>query len=615
MILGAPGALWWLTLIPLIVVLYMLRARREPRVVPSTLLWERATRDLVARLPMRRLERSVLLLLQVLVVAAIALALARPSLALPGLAGNAVVFVIKTGASMQATDETPTRLAAAQRDALALLRRLGPRQPAALIAAWMRPVLVSDFTTDRAALAAAIRGLRASDAASAIDGALTLAAGLRVDGRPARAHLFSDHPPPDSRVPWHRVGRGAPNAAVVAASARRDARGSTQLLVRLEAFGGSFPSRSLDVAVDGALVAQREVRLTSQQPQALVFDLGGASGIATVTLTGRDALAADDRAAVAVGRAGLPRVLVVGDPNPVLDAVLEAVPTAAVVRTDRIAPDEWGRADLIVLDSVPPMPLPPGSYLLIGTIGTNLPVQIDGAAAEQTIRTVVAAHPVTRLADLRGVHVAGGFAMHPRAGSVLAEGEVPLVWAYEGREIRTVVLPFALSQTDLPLHPAFPVVIANAIDWLAGGPQAAPGDAPIVSAGPHRTATLLDPTGRAVTIDARDGVFALPPLERVGLYRLRAEDWERRWVVSTVDPRESDLAVTPPRGVAGSTDAPQSAQIPLTPWLLALAAAIVAGEWMLWARTIPSGQREDRLRGGRLRDGRPRDHAPGRLLR
>ncbi len=610
MILGAPGALWWLALIPLVVLLYMLRARREPRVVPSTLLWERATRDLVARLPMRRLERSVLLLLQVLAVAAIALALARLSVALPGLAGNAVVFVVKTGASMQAADEAPTRLAAAQRAALALLRRLGPRQPVALVAAGIRPVLANDFTTDRAALVAAIRGLQASDAASAIDDALTLAAGLRVDGRPARAHLFSDHPPQDPRVQWHRVGKGAPNAAVVAASARRDARGGTQLLVRLEAFGGSFPSRSVDVAVDGAPVARREVRLTPQQPQSLVFDLGGASGIATITLNGRDALAADDRAAVAVGRAGLPRVLVVGDPNPVLDAVLGAVSTSGVARTDRIAPDEWGRADLIVLDNVPPMPLPPGSYLLIGTIGTNLPVQIDGAATEQTIRTVVATHPVTRLADLRGVRVTGGFAMHPRAGSALAEGEVPLVWAYEGREIRAVVLPFALSQTDLPLHPAFPVLIANAIDWLAGGPQAGPGDAPVVSAGPHRAATLIDPAGRAVTINARDGVFVLPPLEHVGLYRLRAAGWERRWVVSTVDPRESDLAVIPSQGVPGSADAPRPAQIPLTPWLLALAAAIIAGEWILWVTTVPRGQREGRPREGRVRGDRAPERRP-----
>ncbi|MGH8705620.1 MAG: BatA domain-containing protein, partial [Burkholderiales bacterium] len=125
MSLGAPAALWWLAAIPLVVILYMLRARREPRVVPSVLLWERASRDLVARLPMRRLERSLLLLLQVLALALIALALARPLLALRGLVGDAIVIVIDTSASMQATDVNPTRLAAAQLEAVDLLGRLG----------------------------------------------------------------------------------------------------------------------------------------------------------------------------------------------------------------------------------------------------------------------------------------------------------------------------------------------------------------------------------------------------------------------------------------------------------------------------------------------------------
>ncbi|MGH8701387.1 MAG: BatA domain-containing protein, partial [Burkholderiales bacterium] len=103
MSLGAPSALWALSLIPLVVVLYMLRARREPHVVPSVLLWERATRDLVARLPMRKLERNLLLLVQILIIALIVLALARPSVPLRGFAGDAVALVIDTSASMQAT--------------------------------------------------------------------------------------------------------------------------------------------------------------------------------------------------------------------------------------------------------------------------------------------------------------------------------------------------------------------------------------------------------------------------------------------------------------------------------------------------------------------------------
>ncbi|MGQ0568162.1 MAG: vWA domain-containing protein, partial [Armatimonadota bacterium] len=543
MILGTPGALWVLGLIPLVILLYMLRARRQPQVVPSTLLWERATRDLVARMPVRRLERSLLLLLQILAIAAIGLALARPSVALPGLVGDAVVLVIGTTASMQATDESPSRFVAARRDALELLRRLGPRQMAAVVEAGRQPRMIRDFTVDRAQLTSTIRSLRPADTSGSIDEAVALAAGLRAEGRPARVHVFGDHAPGDRRAQWHRVGRGAPNAAITSVSVRRDVRGAWKLLLRLEAFGGSFPSRMLTVALDGRPLAQRRMRLAPESPQVVVVDLGDASGIVTVQLQGRDALAADDRAVVAVGRGALPRILVVGGADPVLDAVLGAVPASSVTRTERVAPHEWGRADLVVLDGIEPVSLPAGAYLLIGTFGTNLPAQIEGAMPEQTIRTVTATHPVTRLVDLRGVRVAGGLALRPQAGSTLAEDDAPLVWAYEGRGIRAVVLPFALTQTDLPLHPAFPVLVANCVNWLAGGPEVAAGDAPVVFSGSRRRATLQRPDGAVTSIEARDGLFVLPPLDRVGIYHLRTEEWERRWIVSTVDARESDLTV------------------------------------------------------------------------
>ncbi|MCL6640331.1 MAG: BatA domain-containing protein, partial [Candidatus Rokubacteria bacterium] len=475
MLLGAPAALWWLLLVPLIVLLYMLRARRQVQPVPSTLLWERATRDLIARLPVRRLERSLLLLLQVIAVALVALALARPSVALPGLAGDAVVLVVQAGVSMQATDEAPSRLAAAQAAARAMLGRLGSRQAAAVVVAGRRPVLAHDFSTDRGALAATIAGLRASDARSAADAAVALARELRADGRPARVHLFGDHPPATPDVVWHRVGRGAPNAAITRVALRAASAG-THLLVRVEAFGGEGPPRRLTVSAGGRTLAARAVRLTPGASVAEVFDLPAVEGELVVRLEGRDALAADDRAVLLAGRAGRPRVLVVGAPNPPLDAALAAVPTGGVTRADRLAPAEWARADLIVLDGLQPLMLPPGAYLLLGTLGENLPAAVEGTARDQVVRRTAATHPVTRLADLRGVRVASAVILRPRAGTVLAEGDVPLAWAYEGHGLRVVVLPFLLEQSDLALHPGFPVMVANAVAWLAGPSEVAAGE-------------------------------------------------------------------------------------------------------------------------------------------
>jgi hypothetical protein len=589
MLLGFLAALWALLLIPIVIMLYMLRARRLPQTVPSTLLWERATRDLIARMPVRKLERSILLLLQILAIAAIVFALARPSAILPGVAGDAAVIVIRTTASMQARHDQEIRLASAQREAVALIDRLGPRQRAAIVEAGRRPRVVRDFTGDKPSLRAAVSAMTASDAGGSVDDAVVLAAGLRVDGRPARVHVFSDRPPTGAgAAEWHAVGAEASNVAITSAAARRDVHGWS-LLVRVEAFGvpGDRQPRRLRVTLGDRVLAERPVRASPDAPQVVVFDLGDASGIATVRLDGSDALPADDRAVVVVGRETLPKVLAIGEPNPVLDLVLNAVPTSTVLRADAVAPRTWNRVDLVVLDGIEPLNLPPGAYLLIGTIGTNLPVQIEGNLRDQMIRSVSATHPVTRLADLRGVRVVGGMQLRSQVGTVLAEGDVPLVWAYEGRGIRAVVLPFALSQSDLALHPAFPVLIANSVAWLAGGSTVGAGEAPIVAAGGFARATLHGPTGPAVPVEAKDGAFVLPPLDRVGVYRLTADAWTRTWVVSTVDALEADLTIPSVPSQAARAGGPQSAHVSLVPWLLMAAVVVAVGEWVLWARSVP----------------------------
>src|SRR5574341_2101232 len=82
--LAVPAALWGLLVLPLIVLLYMLRTRRLDLPVSSLMLWQRARKDLAARRPVRRFERSLLLLLQLLAASLLIFALARPRVHLPG---------------------------------------------------------------------------------------------------------------------------------------------------------------------------------------------------------------------------------------------------------------------------------------------------------------------------------------------------------------------------------------------------------------------------------------------------------------------------------------------------------------------------------------------------
>lgn len=211
-----------------IVLLYLLRRRPVRRVVPSTLLWERALREAVARTPWQRLRNQLPLWLEVLAALALALALARPlwpawAAPLPG-----AVWVIDASASMNAGDRWSRALAAVTAD----LKRAGDGFRGALIWAGPVPEVLAgpDATPGQLRDAvAAVRDRRPTGAVADWQTALALAYGAAARlpaGSPIR--IVTDASDPGLReqlggaVPGHRpvelvtVGEAVDNTAVLA---------------------------------------------------------------------------------------------------------------------------------------------------------------------------------------------------------------------------------------------------------------------------------------------------------------------------------------------------------------------------------------------------------------
>src|SRR5689334_23937306 len=123
----APAQLAWLGLLAPLIVLYILRRRRQLRQIGSTLLWELALRDMRAEKPWKKLIPQVSLFLQIAALVLGALALARPAGAGRVPAGSRLAVVIDTSASMaakSARDARTTRLDEAIRLARAEARSL-----------------------------------------------------------------------------------------------------------------------------------------------------------------------------------------------------------------------------------------------------------------------------------------------------------------------------------------------------------------------------------------------------------------------------------------------------------------------------------------------------------
>src|SRR5437660_11928385 len=126
---------WWqwglLAIVPpAIIALYFLKLKRQPLEVPSTYLWSRAIEDLHVNSLWQRLRQSLLLFLQLLLIAMLILTLLRPGRQATELIGDRFVFLVDTSASMAATDAPPSRLDTAKRQVVALFEQMNPRDTA-----------------------------------------------------------------------------------------------------------------------------------------------------------------------------------------------------------------------------------------------------------------------------------------------------------------------------------------------------------------------------------------------------------------------------------------------------------------------------------------------------
>src|SRR5262249_22346549 len=102
----APMALWFAAAIPVVILFYLLKRKRQVRLVSSTVLWQKFLAETQASAPFQRLRRNWLLLLQLLMLVLAILALARPYFTGKLVGGSLQVIILDASASMQSTDET-----------------------------------------------------------------------------------------------------------------------------------------------------------------------------------------------------------------------------------------------------------------------------------------------------------------------------------------------------------------------------------------------------------------------------------------------------------------------------------------------------------------------------
>ncbi len=539
--------------VPPVIAFYLLKLRRRPVRVGSVLFWERAVRDAQGNAPWRMVRPQTQLLLQLLALALLLLAFARP--VIPSTLGGRVMLVLDRSASMNAIDGAGgvSRFEEARTTLRTMARELaaGSDAQVMVVALGAEAVPLTPWTGDRAVLLGAIDAVEPTDeeaSGEALAELVRLASAREDVGGETAGESTPDEPrvltlvlasdgavpPPTDPLPANvRVrlepigGAGeAGNAGIVALAAQRQYEdpATVRVFARVLATGEMRRELPVRLALDGEVVAEAvaEIGAEGEGPTEASVSLSAVApgaGVLSVLLPGQDVLAADDVASLWLRTAGRPRVMQVipetelvdpDRPGPVLliAAVLQAMELGDI-RIVRLSRYEQLVAagdvpfDAIVFDRVSPRTPPPAPSLHFGPSpplerrdAPRLPVVEAGEAEGTRVVSWRRTHPVMRDLALDQLAVAEPLIETSLPDgvrhTVLASGSRgPLIVAFEAERHRRIWVGFEPAMSNWPKLVSFPLFVAEAIDFLSmrGSRDAADG----VRAGDVATMRLSQP--------------------------------------------------------------------------------------------------------------------------
>ena len=468
-----------------IILLYMLRLRRREITISSTFLWQQLLQDREANTPWQRLRRNLLLLLQLIILALLVLALARPFVIVPAVSTGQIALLLDASASMNATDSADgTRFEEARQRALEIVDTMNPGDTMTVIRAAGSPEVLVPYTGDQALLRDAINAAQPSDASTDWNAALTLAAAGSAGSINFNVVIIGDGGLGEStRLPaipgtlrYLPIGRSDDNLAISALATRALPGQPPQLFAQITNYGSTEAQAIFALRVDGALFTADEGTVPPRESVPHVsqtlpdqFNTIEAGLTLPVNSTYTDYLPEDNTAWAVSADAGTRRVLLMSEGNLFLEQVLRSLPSVQLIEGDVSSGVPTQQTfDLYIFDGWVPNTLPEGDLMFVDPPESTSLFAVGQTSTQITNPRVQRDDPRMTFVDFSNVNllsfrqVAADWAeplISVDGGALLLAGETG------ARQVS--ILTFNLSDSDLPLQIQWPILMSSLLNWYS----------------------------------------------------------------------------------------------------------------------------------------------------
>lgn len=636
----------WLGLLAIpLIALYLLRQKRPDLKISSTLLWSKALADMRASTPFQKLRRNLLLILQLLILAALTLTLMRPVIQSQAGTSTAGVIVIDATASMQTTDGGgPSRLERAKDEAKKLVDTMRPGD---------RYMLISDageldhggigFSTSKSELRAEIDKIKPADMPGDLSESLILAAtSLKsIGGANAgkdegiiagKVYLFSDGA--GVKVP-DTFGEGAKLLQFVKIGESNHSVGITRLSITpvekenrtYQVFVGIKNAWDVEKKVGVVLAYGSKDNYLPGQAQFVTVPAHGQGGCVfekVVADPGKlfvrvddtdDDFPLDNTAYGVLEPARKVKLVLVTPGNPVLENFVKTAVKIGAVDGQIVSPESFktlsqNGLDLVLLDGVVPnaAQMPKCDTVLIrpqvtgaGEVGGfKVSAEVENPAVLRWKRE----DPVMQYVELGDLHLSKALLMEkdPDAVELVSAPESALI-AYKdfggSGGVRRYFIAFSpLVESDWWRQPSLLIFLENVVEQtrvrhyigmsqlLATGAAAKLSD--VGDAAGNGPVKVTMPDGSIAQIKAEDFGAEFAATDKVGFYDVESNNKKSTFAANLLSTSESEitpasLQLSSGGNVEESTSI-ASVNKEIWKWLAVAGLAVLLGEWWVYHR-------------------------------
>ena len=514
----SPTSLFLFGLAVPIVALYILKLRRRREPVSTLMFWEELFRERQTTSLFQRLKHLLSLLLQLLFLTLLVCAVAQPQFAFITKTARQFVLIIDQSASMNVMEGTDgsTRLDTAKQRALRTVDTLRFMDEMTVISSHKRPIIHSPFTNHQKSLRAAINAIQPTDVGTNLEPAVDLANAIAQTKSNPEIVIFSDFQSvsealleklnrkieqenqdteESDREIEHRlirIGKTSDNVGIIQFRVRKSLVNPFDYETLLRVVNASEEEKQFNVELyfEENLFDVRPYTLAPGENRSEIFsNFTFEGGRLRAVLDIEDALSTDNVAYAVLPKRERISVLLVTEENPFLEKALAvdeqlnlSVVTPVEYEGDGLAEsaNPQGKSKnyhVAIFDRYSPSTLGAGNYMFIyppaspsslETSDTALKWDIGASLETPIITDWERTHPILRHVHLENVQIGEAYRITPPAtAQVLVRSfEDPVLFVDTGSDRKIVFAAINILQSDLPLRIAFPVIIANTIQWF-----------------------------------------------------------------------------------------------------------------------------------------------------